>query len=423
MVVHIGHRWQLALPKGNAVTSQIVLINQAGVAVSSDTLTTRRVGRGHVKTYPSVNKIHEIGGQHRVVVLQSGVTSLGGIRYELLLHEWSLTMKDAPLPHLESYVDDFLDFVGHWSKLPLDEADMIDTVICTAIDELQTLIGKEVHSEMRAAAESGNVTDGMQQQIVAAIEKLGEGRFDENPYPDLSEETALKLLKDSQDPTKHFQDHFGKFELSIVLVTALEDLLVNAMRYHTGWVDDATLNFAGFGSDDAIGGVVAYEATARYGGHLRGKIGERIPSVQDVTPCAVPIAQQDAIMSFLRGMDFDVEGQVLIFAQEVLESHSIPSDSVVKIVKQLEEKIDHYLGEDYYYQVQLTINSLSIGSLVKFADALVRMQSLRSASVGSEGTVGGRIESLLISKQMGIHWYSRVTPESIDPSISSHVFA
>jgi len=56
----------------------------------------------------------------------------------------------------------------------------------------------------------------------------------------------------------------------------------------------------------------------------------------------------------------------------------------------LMERFAHPLGE--------TIDTLGIGSLTRFADMLVRIQSLRSASLTAEATVGGFIESLEITR-------------------------
>ena len=55
------------------MTSQIVLINQMGIGVASDTLMTSG-GSGGKKTTPSSNKIYEVGPDHSVVVLHNGET-------------------------------------------------------------------------------------------------------------------------------------------------------------------------------------------------------------------------------------------------------------------------------------------------------------------------------------------------------------
>ena len=80
------------------MTSQIVLINQSGLAVVSDTMTSYSSNGGGHRTYPTATKIYELGVQHQVVVLHSGTASIAGVSYELLLGEWALQLTN-PLNH------------------------------------------------------------------------------------------------------------------------------------------------------------------------------------------------------------------------------------------------------------------------------------------------------------------------------------
>jgi len=408
------------------MTSQIVLINQTGVAVASDTLVTLHTSPGHYKTYPSVNKIYPLGGNHNVVVLHSGRTALGGVQYELIIKEWFLTLTEAPLTRLESYVDNFVNFVEKWNEVEINESELVESLICRAFGEIEEAIPNEFLVAIKTSIGSGVLSDELQGIIAAGMERLREVAFDEVPYADLDEVSSLKILKQSIDFIEHFhhESHFGQFELNGELKKAVEKFSIGVVRHHTGWSSDSTLNFAGFGQDDVLGGVIELNSTSRYAGHLRGKRSERLPESKDLRPTWKLIAQQTAMDAFLTGVDNDFWDEMVGSFNEIVSSlDNVDSEQSDQLINIFLNNLRSYMSETYEKPIMRTINALSIGSLVKFADSLVRMQSLRSASTGEEGTVGGRIESLLISKTEGVHWYSRVTPESIDPFNSPHVFA
>ena len=100
------------------MTSQIVLINQAGIGIASDTLVSREEGSNRHKTFPSSNKIYELGGDHKVVVLHSGSTMIGGINYGLLIREWALQQTN-PLPALADYPRQFENWLSNYRKLSI----------------------------------------------------------------------------------------------------------------------------------------------------------------------------------------------------------------------------------------------------------------------------------------------------------------
>lgn len=107
------------------MTSQLVAVTQAGVAVASDTMTT---WPSQNKTSPTANKIYELGPSHKVVVLHSGASFIGGLNYELLVREWALT-QPSPLPALEDYPRVFLKWLSAYRKLRFDEREVVTRMI------------------------------------------------------------------------------------------------------------------------------------------------------------------------------------------------------------------------------------------------------------------------------------------------------
>ena len=113
------------------MTSQIVLINQAGIGIASDTLVSREEGTNSHKTFPSSNKIYELGNEHKVVVLHSGTTTIGGLNYGLLIREWALQQIN-PLPALADYPRQFESWLANYRKLKIDEENEIYELLCSS---------------------------------------------------------------------------------------------------------------------------------------------------------------------------------------------------------------------------------------------------------------------------------------------------
>jgi hypothetical protein len=83
------------------VTAQIILTNQLGVAIASDTMIT-----SGSKTLPVVNKIVTLPSPHRVAVLISGAVFIGSAHARILVTEWMGSLSKE-FDTLHEYADDF----------------------------------------------------------------------------------------------------------------------------------------------------------------------------------------------------------------------------------------------------------------------------------------------------------------------------
>ena len=112
------------------MTSQIVVMNQGGISIASDTLTSNSEPHGEIKTIPSNSKIHQLESAHLVAVLHCGSVFLGGVQWETLVREWSLSLEKR-LPHLIDYVKNFEDWISKNHKLfCFNENALIGQTIC-----------------------------------------------------------------------------------------------------------------------------------------------------------------------------------------------------------------------------------------------------------------------------------------------------
>jgi hypothetical protein len=109
-------------------------------------------------------------------------------------------------------------------------------------------------------------------------------------------------------------------------------------------------------------------------------------------------------------------------ASKVFVDESVTSEKVNEFMQAYNSALYASLSENYIQPFERTLSALSIRSLVLFSEALVKLQSLRSATAPGEATVGGLIESLSIDRVQGVEWHVRGKDTNYQTSNSPHPF-
>ena len=412
------------------MTSQIVVMNQGGISIASDTLTSNSEPHGEIKTIPSNSKIHQLESAHLVAVLHCGSVFLGGVQWETLVREWSLSLEKR-LPHLIDYVKNFEDWISKNHKLfCFNENALIGQTICREfMDIFRFTDGPLITALVAKTTDPNSISDNdFNDQICNAIEEWMGNNFKGDPYGDIELEEANKLVSsDEVDVYKDFLEHtkeYGEFEFSKKVQTLLNKFAAELIIRFVPTRDCVILNFVGYGSNDIMG--QRAEATIRsfYAGALRLNVetyGSNDPA--DYPMCS-PIAQQDAIGSFMWGVDNESRWTLRSVALDVF-------DEIVKLTDEQKQEFSNKFGEksaellrnEFAQPLLNTISTLGLTGMTRFAEMMIRFQCLRSASIAGEATVGGFIESLSISRDMGVDWHQRMSLESHPLEHSSHVFA
>ena len=421
------------------MTSQIVLINQAGIGIASDTLVSREEGSNRHKTFPSSNKIYELGGDHKVVVLHSGSTMIGGINYGLLIREWALQQTN-PLPTLADYPRQFENWLANYRKLSINEENEIYDLLCSSFG----YFSKSLTPELQEALNHPNYEEDVlplevQQELSEAIKKYAEDIYvDEKPFTDLNEALLSKTIRlQERSVVSHFLEHLAlvvgndevHWNATLVITEAIE-YFVTQRLLHWNWnPNQASLNFVGFGSDEPIGGKVEVTVGGFYLNRLRSRISSRDPEPSSADVYIGTIAQDEAMADFIRGLDINRQEAYIEIAREKATEIFIESDAsetssekVDSFIENLNEAINDTLWENYTLPFRRTLRALSLHSLVLFSEALVKLQSLRSATAPGEATVGGIIESLSIDRVQGIEWHTRSKDTNYQIGTSPHPF-
>ena len=407
------------------MTSQLVLMNQLAVAVASDTLTSWQ----SQKTSPSRSKIYELPAPAIGVVTHCGDVFLQGASWRLLIRDWSRSVTPLGAPRMADYRDGFTHWVNqHAAGLAL--SDQVGVAIRLGPIERDGGHIGWLAAEMGSTNREELLRDpiGADEDLADVIAKITETQFPRRPYADISEEQAQKLISESGvDIEANFRSAM-KTEDDAVVGPATQAALLNycvaVLRGSPNW-ESATieLTFAGYGSQESLGQVSRLGIYGYWGGHLRfdtQDIGSDTPTYYSFV---IPIAQRSAIDGFYTGTDgfFDraIRGAV---GNAVRKLDGVDSDKVAEVVTAVQDELNDFSFRQYRGPMDVTIGSLGISNLGKFAEFLLHLQAFRSATDDGEATVGGHIESLIITPEHGVRWRNRLSDEIHGIEDSSHAF-
>jgi len=418
------------------MTSQIVLINQAGIGIASDTLVSREEGTNSHKTFPSSNKIYELGNEHKVVVLHSGTTTIGGLNYGLLIREWALQQIN-PLPALADYPRQFEGWLANYRKLKIDEENEIYELLCSSFRYFAESISENEITSLNLESYTDNsLPNELAESLIAQTKNYADKFYvDDQPFKDIDDASILRAIR-QQDRSiiEHYLEHIA-FRLRKDLVTwkpsesiveAIEYFVIQRLKHWCYSPNQASLNFVGFGSDEPIGGLVCVDVSGFYLNRLRTKISSREPQPGNSDVYISTIAQDEAMADFIRGLarsrQDSYNKMIGEIAVDVFKEANIEQEKVDEFVGEINEALNESLWENYTKPFRRTLSALSLHSLVLFSEALVKLQSLRSATAPGEATVGGLIESLSIDRVRGVDWHIRSQDTNYQVGSSPHPF-
>jgi hypothetical protein len=418
------------------MTSQIVLINQSGIGIASDTLVSREEGSNSHKTFPSSNKIYELGDQHKVVVLHSGTTTLGGLNYGLLIREWALQQSN-PLPALVDYPREFENWLANYRKLKINEDNEIYELLCSSFRYFAKNLPEEIQNQLNLSDyENEQISDDYKQGLIENIRSYADEFYvDDTPFHDLTDVAILKLIRQQERGyVEHFLEHIAftknnevvNWKVDAEIIEAIEYFVIQRLKHWNRSPNQATLNFVGFGSDEPIGGLVCVDVGGFYLDRLRSRIKRREPDANESDVHISTIAQDEAMADFIDGLGWErqqtykeMAGEI---ASKVFANESVTSEKIDEFMNTYDEALNASLLENFTLPFKRTLGALSIRSLVLFSEALVKIQSLRSATAPGEATVGGLIESLSIDRVQGVDWHVRGKDTNYQTGNSPHPF-
>jgi hypothetical protein len=408
------------------VTSQIVLMNQLSIAVASDTLTSRNEESGETKTYPSMSKIFALGAPHQIAVLHCGCTNLGDAHWRMLVTEWSRSL-EAPFAKVSDYTNNFMEWLAkHAEQLGLRDDNSFGQIFATQFMRFKT--ENQIAIDQALGRNGHHKSKDFAKELIALLENFQSERCTEDPYQDLTDESAAEALQSSGvDAVEGFRWVLGvekDCEFPPELAHAITGFAIELVKRYVDSSETINLTFVGYGTDEYFGQVCSRFFTGFYAGKMRFKPMDGGSTSPGDYPFAIPLAQNRAIFPFLHGADGALLGRVAdSFGHTATTDLKLESEKVKQLIDTAMKSIDGWLNAEFSSPMFRTLDALGPSALSRYADLLIRMESLRSATLKDEATVGGIVESLSISRSSGVEWHYRIGHDFQPIEASSHILA
>ena len=389
------------------MTSQIAIFNPLGVAVASDTVATLSSPAG-VKTTSNTEKLWPLTDDHLVTVALSGSPISCGVHVRLLISEWNKSLI-RPLPTLQHYAENFWRWLT--AEKNLIPTDMDQRVIVGLLEDHFRFVRTQVVTHAR---ENNSSDEQVAEYFVQAAEESFEYLNELNIYEGATDFHDAQILNSvhpqlSEQIDHLFSDFPGLPQAKASLLRSAPLVLSRIQPMPT----DSEIAFIGFGSEEHFAQSIRMRYRGRYGNLARVKL-EQPFGIQagEESGSMTTFAQNDAIMGFVRGAQFDVISRIKDFAFKWTvnnsESYEMGINRAEELVNSLDEFLNDYQQQNFISPMLDTIGALNLRDAAELAESLVGIQAMRSNASPHPAGVGGFIESLIIDRIDGIRWINRL---------------
>lgn len=399
------------------MTAQIAVSSLYGVAIASDTLMTLFRNDKH-KVIPNSSKIIELGGDHRVLILNSGNAQLNDIPHDVHVSEWARSL-NGPLPTLAEYVRSYKAWAASEKRLISPESrrklltEFVDRELRYVDGRLKEdrVLGQDFDESSKSLKKVG-VSD---KQTISGFREIIEN-YEFLPESSLAE-IRRELAELDINLEVHVDNFFHKREPITVprlapanqraLLEALELSLIKKIPRQNL---DSELGFAGMGQAESFVTVARISCSGVY---MKGlQVCNEEHSVIDPKENRGTIqyfAQFDSMRSMVSGFHPKIRGIVEDDIVDFLtEDFGLDINQAVGYARGVGNSMENAGQEIFVDPLFSTVGAFSITELAAFADSMVGIQANSAMFQEEQSTVGGVIEVATIDAKNGVVWHRRL---------------
>jgi hypothetical protein len=395
------------------MTAQVAVFNERCVAVASDSTLT--IGSGpKARTVQTADKVFDVGNQHRVVAMISGSANFMQVPYDVLIGEWKGQL-GGPLATVTQYAESFVNWLA--ANSTIFTSDQQDIFVEWLTRDIYLAIRRELQSELTERGLAHLPWDSL--DVVALTDTVVGSWVDILNNRELLkgwDEAAGRQSLESRRPLvqrafDYVFDDVPRTSRSDRIL--LEQIPLAALTRAEPWGVDATVAFIGYGSTQTFPGHQVVELTGAVDGRALADWWEPLSVAPDNRAAVTPLAQDEAIQTFLRAYNADFLVTAHDHLEAALAAVSVePTDEDEGQRRQaaheaLTEAFKQLSSERFITPLLDTIEALPRTDMARMAESLVGIQALRAASGDALPTVGGPIDVVVISREHGVEWVRR----------------
>lgn len=410
------------------MTAEIILMNKSGMAVAADRAATA-YGRGKLQI-SETDKIYPLGEGLPVVVMIYGAAELLDHPWAALVDMYREQRQSDELDRVEDYAQEFFSFLESRPDLFPAARQLEDYQFI-----IQQIFAQIVHRarillEVAAAADQRNVSQA--QALKSAIVDV---HRDYSVDSEGKERDVVPAFV-GVEPDQVFREHADMIDGIIRsvfrkrnilsderVVLMLRQIAVFALLKNRFHEIHSGIVFAGYGRKDHYPASAEYLVSTVY----RNKLKMIRYDVARVGPSEVParvllFADADATFSFVTGIDEEIFDLLMSFSEYLFEglttgllhesklpapTKTVIADFVLREMApvyhaMLREGLEHYIHDHRILPLHEVVATSGTKDLVQRASDFVRLNILAKQMRGLEQTVGGGVDTVLITKTRGV---------------------
>ncbi|MUV37071.1 hypothetical protein JNUCC1_00877 [Lentibacillus sp. JNUCC-1] len=413
------------------MTLEIAIMNTAGIALAADSAVTVKGGQ---KIYHSAHKLFKLSDAHPVGIMIYGNASFLDVPWETIIKMYRNHIGNTRFDTLEAYTESFFDFLHH-----NDYPDLMSE--CSEHSYIKHALETEVISLGKALADIKNDLFAeygdlyIQDEIQDMYMENGEA-FLQNSITDFAETKHIQGFTDDDfarltdaygaEIEGMIEKHFESYNLIDEWVDPIKSIAISATlklfsRKFSGLV------FAGFGEKEIypslylflVDGSIHQKVKYRNTPQSKAINHERRASI-------IPLAQRDVVNNFIEGIHpgmnkllrKNLKRHVESLHRSLvktLDTELSGQTNLTAIKENLKEEILHlyhehfnamnrYKEEQFIDPMMAIIEHLPHEELAEMAETLIHMTSFKKKLSADVESVGGPVDSAVITKGDGFTW-------------------
>ncbi|MGC2964891.1 hypothetical protein [Paraburkholderia aspalathi] len=413
------------------MTAEVAIANKYGVALSADSAVTI----GGKKIYNSANKLFALTKKQPVGIMIYGSAQLDGVPWETLIKYYrSRILKENSFSKLQEYQDHFIDFVKNTSLISQTAEEIgIKSYFHAACTKVVKQIIRFAEVVLQ---KKGNID----RKTTSSLVKISIEQWTDKMVSTSTISPALRrtyIADYGSDIERTISILFEKLPITKILSKKLVVGIVSSLFSEASAIDGSGVVIAGFGEDDVFPAIAKFGVEGRHRGHLK-LTNKAVDQVSHKNrSMIVPFAQREMVTMFMEGIDPEYRKAISNSVSQLLQDipdllrtkHgiTIPAASKSAIVTDLQELHKNFnegLTElqrrQFVRPVIDSVAALPLDELASMANALVNLTSFKRRVTMVLESVGGPVDTAVISKGDGFIWINR--KHYFKPELNPHYF-
>jgi hypothetical protein len=407
------------------MTAEIAIANKTAIALAADSKVTLSNG-GQQKTYDTVDKIFSLSKTEPVGAMIYGSADFMGFPWETILKEYRRRNPTKVFSTIFDWAADLKSFLlSFFTFNAEDDERMIRRVGGTAVEQ----ITRRYFAFLQRGLNSEEIFAGLVEEVDLHLANL------ETAEDFVSAADWATMIEQFEGIVPSIAKN-GYFDDIAGLDERLERLVELSVRKNVSSPSHSGLVVAGFGEDELLPSLIAFEIDGVLAGNLKCIENSKFDATRQNHGLIQPFAQSDMVHRFMSGVDPDyavqlAENITAMLNRTIVDTAKALGHSDEEITAlgpafaaAVEESMKAFWQADKGIRwerfaqpiIDMTM-SLPKDELAHLAESLVSLTSLQRRVSRQIETVGGAIDVAVISKGDGFIWVKRKHYFSADRNI------